>query len=798
MGLISLIGRRNISSGFSHFSLNSVQLGRTTASDTRRRSTIMGKKGKDGAGTGAGGEATLRHIKYREKIGGKLPVPGFIQLIAVGNGGGGSPRGLIVHMSHFKYLFNCGEGLQRISSEHKMKLSRIEQIFLTHSSWDNVGGLMGLCLTMESAGVPTVTLHGPPKVESIVSSARTFAQLRSLQLVKRDMDDGEYEDSAMKVEYIPIFPSSDLMLTEQPQAKKQRLSGRGLEEDIAVAYVCKPHPRPRAVSLEMLAERDIPVGPHLSLLKDGQEVVLPDGRLVKPDDVLSPAEVADPFLVVECPTEAHLNGLVTNAGLMKYEPNVAGSEAVSLSLIVHFTPDSVMQTSAYQEWMKRFNSGTKHLILNEMGSDVASEAIYEIQAKLNLIHPQIFPLLPHQRPSNEVDCVLQKDTESLIYGKTNLKYSYRGKEAKEFSWQDCVKLDNGVFIKEVMESSEFTENLKAVRQTLLDQDASGAVSEYPEILFLGTGSAIPNKVRNVSAIWINMTNDSSILLDCGEDTYGQLYRNYATVTPEMLRRLKAVFVSHLHADHHLGIVGLALARYRCLSPQSAFEPLTVLAPGAICNWYKTLHSRAIPMLDLVRVIPVENFYPSNRNQYESVYCKLLSDLNLKGLSPVRVLHRQFPHGLVLIHTSGWKLVYSGDTMPSPELIQAGDGCDLLIHEATMEDFLAEDAKDKRHSTTSQAIEVGVKMNAKFILLTHFSQRYAKVPVFNDSFSSQVGTAFDNMKVRLGDLKLLPLFVPSLKSMFADEYLELEEKTEKRRRQKHMEQFQEKQLQSQRE
>lgn len=57
--------------------------------------------------------------------------------------------------------------------------------------------------------------------------------------------------------------------------------------------------------------------------------------------------------VVECPTEAHLNSLVTNAELTKYDPNVADSEAVSLSLIVHFTPDSVMQTSAYQEWMKR-------------------------------------------------------------------------------------------------------------------------------------------------------------------------------------------------------------------------------------------------------------------------------------------------------------------------------------------------------------------------------------------------------------------------------------------------------------
>lgn len=42
-----------------------------------------------------------------------------------------------------------------------------------------------------------------------------------------------------------------------------------------------------------------------------------------------------------------------------------------------------------------------------------------------------------------------------------------------------------------------------------------------------------------------------MLLDCGENTYGQLYRHYYDETPEMLRRLKVVFVSHLHADHHL-------------------------------------------------------------------------------------------------------------------------------------------------------------------------------------------------------------------------------------------------------
>lgn len=72
--------------------------------------------------------------------------------------------------------------------------------------------------------------------------------------------------------------------------------------------------------------------------------------------------------------------------------------------------------------------------------------------------------------------------------------------------------------------------------------------------------------------------------------------------------------------------------------------------------------------------------------------------------------------------------------------------DLLIHEATMEDELAGEAVVKMHSTTSQAIAVGNNMKAKFILLTHFSQRYAKLPRFDENFADNIGIAFDNMQV----------------------------------------------------
>lgn len=67
----------------------------------------------------------------------------------------------------------------------------------------------------------------------------------------------------------------------------------------------------------------------------------------------------------------------------------------------------------------------------------------------------------------------------------------------------------------------------------------------------------------------------------------------------------------------------------------------------------------------------------------------------------------------------------------------------------MEDELADEARTKMHSTTSQAINIGKKMNAKYTVLTHFSQRYARLPRLNSHIlndNNSVGIAFDNMQV----------------------------------------------------
>lgn len=97
----------------------------------------------------------------------------------------------------------------------------------------------------------------------------------------------------------------------------------------------------------------------------------------------------------------------------------------------------------------------------------------------------------------------------------------------------------------------------------------------------------------------------------------------------------------------------------------------------------------------------------------------------------------------------------------------------------MEDELVEQARYKMHSTVSQAIGQGVKMNAKYTLLTHFSQRYAKIPRIDGAMNKNVGIAFDNMEVTRGDLKYLHVLFPTLKVLFSEHCELMENKAMKR-------------------
>lgn len=123
-------------------------------------------------------------------------------------------------------------------------------------------------------------------------------------------------------------------------------------------------------------------------------------------------------------------------------------------------------------------------------------------------------------------------------------------------------------------------------------------------------------------------------------------------------------------------------------------------------------------------------------------------------------------------------------MPCEDFISLAKHSNLLIHEATMEDGLEDEAKLKFHSTISQAVKVGVKTEARFILLTHFSQRYSKIPMLpkeedrGDEFK-HVGISFDFMHISLSQLELLPIIYPAIEAVFTEFKQELENKARNR-------------------
>lgn len=115
--------------------------------------------------------------------------------------------------------------------------------------------------------------------------------------------------------------------------------------------------------------------------------------------------------------------------------------------------------------------------------------------------------------------------------------------------------------------------------------------------------------------------------------------------------------------------------------------------------------------------------------------------SLSNLVTTPVSHCYGAQAVSLTFPNGFKFSYSGDCRPSNKFAIIGKGSTVLLHEATFDDELIGDAEAKKHSTTSEAIGVGMAMGARRLILTHFSQRYQKIPSMG---------SMKSLKVRLED------------------------------------------------
>ncbi|MCZ0934876.1 MAG: ribonuclease Z [Gemmatimonadetes bacterium] len=272
------------------------------------------------------------------------------------------------------------------------------------------------------------------------------------------------------------------------------------------------------------------------------------------------------------------------------------------------------------------------------------------------------------------------------------------------------------------------------------------------LTFLGTASSRPTVSRNVSSLALKREG-RLFLLDCGEGTQRQMMRYGVGFS------LGDILITHLHSDHYLGLPGLL----RTMSLQGRVEPLRIWAPYRAGETLRALRDLGGDRLAFAATVHelrageavegdgfrVEAF--ATEHTRRSLGYALIEDdrpgrFDVAAAREMGVpegplfgrLHRGEsvelddgrrvrPAELVGPPRPGRKVVYTGDTRPSPETVRISRDADLLVHEATFTEEERGRARDTGHSTAADAARVAREAGARRLVLTHVSARYAERP-----------------------------------------------------------------------
>ena len=262
------------------------------------------------------------------------------------------------------------------------------------------------------------------------------------------------------------------------------------------------------------------------------------------------------------------------------------------------------------------------------------------------------------------------------------------------------------------------------------------------MFFAGTGGSQPTLRRGLPAAVIRRGGDR-ILIDCGEGTQRQLVSSIG------LADLDEIFITHLHADHWLGLPGLL----KTFDLRSREMPLTVHGPRGTRQLLEDLMRHAGRTGYDLFIDELEPGETLERDGYEihnvpvahrgTAYAYVLAELDRPGVfDPEAARAAGVPEGpawgrlqrgetvdgvapeTVLGPTRrGRKLVFSGDTRPCEALKLAAENADLLVHEATFAIEDAERAYETGHSTASQAAGLARDAGVTLLALNHISIRY---------------------------------------------------------------------------
>jgi len=269
-----------------------------------------------------------------------------------------------------------------------------------------------------------------------------------------------------------------------------------------------------------------------------------------------------------------------------------------------------------------------------------------------------------------------------------------------------------------------------------------------KLVFLGTSAAQPTERRGLSCICL-VKEGEILMFDAGESAQISYMKSGLGWNKKM-----KIFVTHLHGDHCVGILGLL----QTMSMQNRTEILEIFGPSGIDEFIaaniKVLNfGLSFPILiNIIKdeeIIEEENFSIRicKANHSITAYSYLFEEKDKPGRFNVKKAKElKIPEGELwnrlqngnqieingrIIKSEevlgekrpGKKVGISGDTMPTEKLEKFFTGCDYLVFDSTFLNEEKQRARDTCHSTAKQAATLGKNARVKNLILTHFSARY---------------------------------------------------------------------------
>ena len=577
-------------------------------------------------------------------------------------------------------------------------------------------------------------------------------------------DPGDIPD----VEVYVREPWPGVKITNLPNTKPSKQS---------LCYIVMTHPR-RGKFNPVEAIRLGVDKPDFKVLAAGQSVKGADGNTVTPEMVLGDALPGNGFAIVDIIDASYIESLL-NRPEMKSDMFLD-----QLAAIYWFLGPGVVNDARVSAYIKS-RPRLKHIISSgdTAPNALALESPSRLGIWMRMIDKKRFGSM-HFNNVPDVDVLPEKALSARPGQRITLQPRLKYGEADADPFLDIKSIMERLPPEVTILAREATE---AIDQPEFRGKVEEAEKDIPnrdtEIITLGTGSAVPSKYRNVSGTLVRVPGVGSYLFDCGENTLGQMRRCFGDKLPDVLRDLKLIWISHLHADHHLGTSRILRAWTEETARSAPNAKLEIASHHQMQSWLREY--------SCVEDIGYLSGLANGRVTFHVIEQTRVNDANLsiklaragpsettsKGgrviLDSCFVNHCFGSLAVCLTFPSGLKVAYSGDCRPSENFARISRDATLLIHEATFGDEHEGEAIAKKHCTITEAMEVAKQMRARRVMLTHFSQRYPKVANIIDTASPEVKDqailfAFDNMRVKLGEWREAQQYWPAITKLLAED------------------------------